>query len=45
MPSFTPSDDLSFEEKILAMSDDMIVRKLPGQLRETGLFSEDGQAA
>ena len=30
----------SFEEKILDMSDDMIVHKMPKYLRETGLFKE-----
>ena len=39
--SCTTGDDLSFEEKILAMSDDMIVHQIPDQLRESGLFSED----
>ena len=36
----TTSHPVSLEEKILAMSDGTIARKIPDQLRETGLFNE-----
>lgn len=37
----TNKRELSLEEKILAMSDYAVAQKIPDQLRETGLFSED----
>ena len=37
----TNKRELSLEEKILAMSDYAVAHKIPDQLRETGLFSED----
>jgi len=38
--SSTTKGNLSFEEKILAMSDEMIAHKMYGYLREIGLFKE-----
>jgi hypothetical protein len=37
----TCNREQSLEEKILSMSDDDVQYKIPEQLRETGLFSED----